>query len=243
MDTLIPSSADLAGDPAVISRAEAMRPIVEAASDEIEEKRRLPPALLDKLHEARLFRLLMPRSANGIETDPDHLLPCDRGDRQGRRLDRLVPEPGRRLLDVGRLSRPCRWRRRSSATIRAPCWPGARVREVRAIECEGGYRVTGVWAFASGGRHATWLGAALPDLAGRRLAAARRQRPAGRAHHAGAVERGRVDRHLERRRPARHGERPVRPHRPFRARPTIRSRATSQKRVPREPARSIACRR
>ena len=34
--------------------------------------------------------------------------------------------------------------------------------KVRAIECEGGYRVTGVWAFASGGRHATWLGAHCP---------------------------------------------------------------------------------
>ena len=31
MDTLIPSAADLAGDPAVISRAEALRPAVEAA--------------------------------------------------------------------------------------------------------------------------------------------------------------------------------------------------------------------
>jgi len=57
LDTLIPSSADLAGDPAVISRAEALRPIVEAAADEIEDKRRLPPALLDKLHEARLLPL------------------------------------------------------------------------------------------------------------------------------------------------------------------------------------------
>jgi alkylation response protein AidB-like acyl-CoA dehydrogenase len=37
--------------------------------------------------------------------------------------------------------------------------PGPRV---RAVECEGGYRVTGVWAFASGGRHATWLGAHCP---------------------------------------------------------------------------------
>ena len=34
--------------------------------------------------------------------------------------------------------------------------------KVKAIECEGGYRVTGVWAFASGGRHATWLGAHCP---------------------------------------------------------------------------------
>jgi hypothetical protein len=31
--------------------------------------------------------------------------------------------------------------------------------KARAVECEGGYKVTGVWAFASGCRHATWLGA------------------------------------------------------------------------------------
>ena len=37
--------------------------------------------------------------------------------------------------------------------------------KVKAIECEGGYRVTGVWAFASGGRHATWLGAHCPIYA------------------------------------------------------------------------------
>jgi alkylation response protein AidB-like acyl-CoA dehydrogenase len=34
--------------------------------------------------------------------------------------------------------------------------------KVKAIEAAGGYRVTGVWAFASGGRHATWLGAHCP---------------------------------------------------------------------------------
>jgi alkylation response protein AidB-like acyl-CoA dehydrogenase len=34
--------------------------------------------------------------------------------------------------------------------------------KVRAVECEGGYKVTGVWAFASGGRHATWVGAHCP---------------------------------------------------------------------------------
>src|SRR3982751_2052171 len=67
---MIATTADLAGDPTVISRAEAVRAAVEAASNEIEETRRLPPALLDKLHEARLFRLLLPRSSNGIETDP-----------------------------------------------------------------------------------------------------------------------------------------------------------------------------
>jgi alkylation response protein AidB-like acyl-CoA dehydrogenase len=40
--------------------------------------------------------------------------------------------------------------------------PGPRV---KAVECAGGYRVTGVWSFASGGRHATWLGAHCPVYA------------------------------------------------------------------------------
>ncbi|MFI5000301.1 MAG: acyl-CoA dehydrogenase family protein, partial [Reyranellales bacterium] len=34
--------------------------------------------------------------------------------------------------------------------------------KARAVAVEGGYKVTGVYAFASGGRHATWLGAHAP---------------------------------------------------------------------------------
>ena len=37
--------------------------------------------------------------------------------------------------------------------------PGA-----KAIRTEGGWRVTGTWSFASGSRHATWLGAMCPCL-------------------------------------------------------------------------------
>jgi len=43
---------------------------VDAASNEIESTRRLPPDLLDKLHEARLFRLLLPRSPTGSKPIP-----------------------------------------------------------------------------------------------------------------------------------------------------------------------------
>ena len=65
----------------------------------------------------------------------------------------------------------CRWHNRSSARTRGPCWPGGRAPGVKAIECEGGYRVTGVWAFASGGRK---LGAGV----GAQIALARRESPA-----------------------------------------------------------------
>ena len=67
---LVATPADLAGDRSVIARAEAVQSAVAAASAEIVQGRRLPPDLLDKLHEAELFRLLLPRSSRGIETDP-----------------------------------------------------------------------------------------------------------------------------------------------------------------------------
>ena len=161
LDTLIPSSTDLAGDPAVISRAEALRPIVEAASDEIEDRRRLPPALLDKLHEAQLFRLLMPRSSNGIETDPItffHVIETIA--RADASTAWCLSQAGGCSMSAAYLDLPVAKAIFGDDPRAVLAWgPGPRV---KAIECEGGYKVTGVWAFASGGRHATWLGAHCP---------------------------------------------------------------------------------
>ncbi len=161
VDTLIPSAADLAGDPDLISRAEAVRPAVEAASNEIEETRRLPPALLDKLHEAQLFRLLLPRSSNGIETDPVtffHIIETiARGDASAAWC---LSQAGGCAMSAAYLDLPVARAIFGDDPRAVLAWgPGPKV---RAVECEGGYRVTGVWAFASGGRHATWLGAHCP---------------------------------------------------------------------------------
>ena len=161
MDTLIPSAADLAGDPAVISRAEALRPAVEAASNQIEETRRLPPPLLDKLHEARLFRLLLPRSSDGIETDPVtffHVIETiARGDAS---TAWCLSQAGGCAMSAAYLDLPVARAIFGDDPRAVLAWgPGPKV---KAIECEGGYKVTGVWAFASGGRHATWLGAHCP---------------------------------------------------------------------------------
>jgi alkylation response protein AidB-like acyl-CoA dehydrogenase len=161
VDTLIPPAADLAGDPVVISRAEALRPAVEAASNEIEETRRLPPALLDKLHEARLFRLLLPRSSDGIETDPVtffHVIETiARGDAS---TAWCLSQAGGCAMSAAYLDLPVARAIFGDDPRAVLAWgPGPKV---KAVECEGGYRVTGVWAFASGGRHATWLGAHCP---------------------------------------------------------------------------------
>ena len=166
MDTLIPSSADLTGDQAVISRAQALQPAVEAASNETEDGRRIAPGLLDRLHEAKLFRLLLPKSANGIETDPVTFFHVIETIASGDASTAwCLSQAGGCAMTAAYLAPPVAHEIFGSDPRAVLAWgPGPRV---KAIECtEGGkvagYKVTGVWAFASGGRHATWLGAHCP---------------------------------------------------------------------------------
>jgi alkylation response protein AidB-like acyl-CoA dehydrogenase len=158
---LAATSAELAGDRSVIARAKAVQSAVAAASDEIEQDRRLPPALLDKLHEAELFRLLLPRSSNGIETDPvtffhviETIAKADASTAW------CLSQAGGCAMAAAYLDLPVAREIFGNDPRAVLAWgPGPRV---KAVECDGGYRVTGVWAFASGGRHATWLGAHCP---------------------------------------------------------------------------------
>jgi len=164
METLVASSADLAGDSSVIARAAAVSAAVAAASDEIEAGRRLPPALLDRLHEAELFRLLLPRSSNGIETDPVtffHVIETIA--RADASTAWCLSQAGGCAMSAAYLDLPVAHAIFGNDPRAVLAWgPGPKV---RAVECDGGYKVTGVWAFASGGRHATWLGAHCPIFA------------------------------------------------------------------------------
>jgi alkylation response protein AidB-like acyl-CoA dehydrogenase len=106
----------------VIARAEAIRSDVATAAGDIETTRRLPPALLDRLHDAQLFRLLLPRSTNGIETDPvtffhviETIAKADASTAW------CLSQAGGCAMSAAYLDLP--WRRRSSA-IRARCWRG-----------------------------------------------------------------------------------------------------------------------
>ena len=57
-----------AGD--CIARARELAPLIEAHAAETEAGRCLAPDVLAALHEARLFRLLMPRSCDGRDSAP-----------------------------------------------------------------------------------------------------------------------------------------------------------------------------
>src|SRR6266705_1214130 len=158
------ASATLTGDPRMIARAEAVRPMVAAAANEIERDRRLPAALLDALHEAQLFRLLLPRSANGIETYPVTFFHVIETIAQADASTAwCLSQAGGCAMAAAYLDLPVAHAIFGNDPRAVLAWgPGPKV---RAVECEGGYKVTGVWSFASGGRHATWLGAHCPIYA------------------------------------------------------------------------------
>src|SRR3990170_48393 len=54
----------------LIGRARELIPLIDRAGDRIERERRIPDDVLDALHDARLFRLLIPRSCDGEEVEP-----------------------------------------------------------------------------------------------------------------------------------------------------------------------------
>src|SRR5712671_3506392 len=139
-----------------VARARDLAPSIAASADEIERSRRITEPLLGQLHEARLFRMLYPRSVGG-EVEPATYIAAvgelARHDGSvgwcvsiansiGLFAPYLEPEAARTVF--GDLRATCAW---------------GPPNDCRGIAVPGGYRVTGRWDFASGCRHASWMGA------------------------------------------------------------------------------------
>jgi len=150
--------AGLATDP--IARARRLAPLLAAAAARIDAARELPPDVLDAMHAEGMFRLLVPRSVGGAELDPATYVQCveaiaggdasvawcmNQGSGCSMSAGYLAPEVAREIFGGAR------------DVLAWGMGPGA-----RAIRVEGGWRISGNWAFASGSRHATWLGAHCP---------------------------------------------------------------------------------
>ena len=140
-----------------VEQARTLAPLIEASADQIERDRRIAAPVLDALFAAGMFRLLLPRSLDGAEVDPvtfatviEEIAKADAStawclcQASGCAMSAAYLPPEVAADVFGKDPR---------AVL---AWgPGP---DARAIAVEGGYRVTGMWSFASGCRHATWLG-------------------------------------------------------------------------------------
>ena len=146
-----------ARDAGPIERARALRPLIERAAPEIEQNRSLSSDIFAALHDANLFRLLLPRRFGGEELEPatfvatiEEIANADAStawcvaQASGCSLAAayLDPEVARDIFGVAR-----------AVLAWGPFTPNA-----KATAVDGGYRVTGTWQYASGSRHAGWLG-------------------------------------------------------------------------------------
>ena len=145
-----------------LQKARELAPILAAASDEIEELRELPERIVEALIEGGFFRMLLPRSLGGAELDPltyvqvlEEIAKADPstawclGQNSGCSMSAPYLEPALAREIFGPPRGILAW---------GPDLPGAG----RGVAVEGGIRVTGRWGFATGSRHAAWLGAHVP---------------------------------------------------------------------------------
>jgi indole-3-acetate monooxygenase len=153
-----------AGQPAVatdyIARARKLAPLLAAAAPRIDAARELPPDVLDAMHAAGMFRLLVPRSIGGAELDFVTYIQCVEAIASGDASVAWCMNQGSGCsLSAGYLE-PAVAREVFGGKRDVLAWgqgPGA-----KAIRVDNGWRISGTWAFASGSRHATWLGAHCP---------------------------------------------------------------------------------
>jgi indole-3-acetate monooxygenase len=150
--------AQTSEDTDFIARIRALAPEIAGASDEVEQRRELPPWLLQKLIEGKFFRMLQPRWIGGAELRPvsfatvtETIAAADAStawcvcQNNGCSMSAayLSPDVAREIFGP-------------PTGILAWGPPGAPF-EARPVP--GGYRISGKWRFASGSHHATWLGA------------------------------------------------------------------------------------
>ncbi len=142
---------------ALLQAVVRVRDTLAADADKAEALRTLPEASVAALRESGLFTLKLPAVLGGAEADPvtqlevieavSYIDPsagwCLFIGAGGLSLCAFYPEEAiTQLFDGGRVP-----------TIAGAIMPGTAVRQ------DGGYRVTGRWSWASGIRHAEWVGA------------------------------------------------------------------------------------
>ena len=152
-----PPTRHTPGPAGALERARSITEFLEASAPRIEAARALPPDVTARLNEARMFRLLLPRSLGGDEL---HLVEHARVMETIAAADASVAwcmGQGAGCAMSAAYLRPDVARRFFGQPDAVLAW-GAGI-QGKATEVDGGFRVTGKWTFASGAANATLLGA------------------------------------------------------------------------------------
>src|SRR4051794_7135237 len=147
--------ADVDAQP-VVKAAAALKPALRDYHVEIEREQRFPRALVEQLHAAGFYRMVIPRALGGLEADPLTYLRVVELLAEGcgsvgwnlanNSIGQLVtlglPDEGVQEIHGN-----------GPANLAGTAVPGGG----QAVPVEGGYRVTGRWTFGSGCHEAAWM--------------------------------------------------------------------------------------
>lgn len=139
----------------IAGNVERLLPVVRQRRDEIEQARRLPRDLADDLRRTGLFSLTVPRALGGVEATPLDVMRlietiatadgstgwCAMVGIGNNVVAGYMPEDGAREVFADPAA--------PSAGLAAPAG--------QAVRADGGLRVSGRWAFASGITHSDWV--------------------------------------------------------------------------------------
>jgi alkylation response protein AidB-like acyl-CoA dehydrogenase len=155
MDTLVQPAPTLTAP----ERARALQPLIDRHGAEMDSRREVVPEVVDGLVANDMLRLLLPRSLGGAELP---LIEFCKTVEAIAWADASVGWFVNQSNVSSATSAAAMPREAALAFFGSPgvglAW-GARNGTSKAIRVEGGYRLSGTWSFASGGRHTTWMGA------------------------------------------------------------------------------------
>ncbi len=139
-----------------ITRAHGVVELLRASAQRIEAERALPADVVAALHEARLFRLLLPRSLGGDELHLKHFARVIEAIARADASTAWCLGQGAGCAMAAAFLKPDAARRLFGPADAVLAW-GAGI-QGKAVAVDGGYLVSGKWMFASGCAHATLLG-------------------------------------------------------------------------------------
>jgi alkylation response protein AidB-like acyl-CoA dehydrogenase len=141
----------------MLEAARALAPTIAKYADRVEAERRLPALLADALHEAGLFRMLLPRSLGGAELDPPAFVQVMETVAMADASTAWVLGQTAGCSMVAAYLDPVVAKAIFGPPRGVLAW-GSGPRG-SAVRVDGGYRLTGSWSYASGIREASWVGA------------------------------------------------------------------------------------
>lgn len=155
MDGQQPVSSSIGSCP--LERARSVAEKLREGTRRIEAARELPPDLREAMHEARMFRMTLPKAIGGDEVDISTLAQVTEIIASADASAGWVLGQGSGCAMSASFLRADVAKRLFGPRDAVLAW-GAGIQGTGHV-VPGGYRVSGKWSFASGSRHATMLGA------------------------------------------------------------------------------------